>query len=84
VNLLQVKPSGESGREYRERERDIANCGERERTEMMRENSVGFKKRSAFVDFNRWSKSTHRYFGYRKWPYQHRDILKHGKQSNQR
>jgi hypothetical protein len=51
--------------------------------EMMRENGLGFKKRLAFVDFDQWSKSTHRYFGYRKWPYQHRDILIHGKQSNQ-
>jgi hypothetical protein len=49
-------------RVQRERERDIANWGERERTEMMRENSVGFKRRSALVDFNLWSKSTHRYF----------------------
>ncbi len=27
-----------------------------------RENGVGFKRRSALVDFDRWSKSTHRYF----------------------
>jgi hypothetical protein len=52
VNLLQVKHSGESGREYRERERDIANWGERERTEMVREKVVGFKRRSALVDFD--------------------------------
>ncbi len=60
MNSIQVKHSGESGREYRERE--IENWGERERTEMMRENGVGFKRRSAIVDFDRWSKSTHRYF----------------------
>jgi hypothetical protein len=61
VNSLQVKHRGESGREHRERERDIANWGERDRTEMMRENGVSFKRRSALVDFDRWSKSTHRY-----------------------
>jgi hypothetical protein len=44
VNSIQVKHSGESGREYRKRERDIANCGEKERTEMLRENGVGFKR----------------------------------------
>jgi hypothetical protein len=29
---------------------------------MMRENGVGFKRRSALVDFDRWSKSTRRNF----------------------
>ncbi len=52
MNLLQVKHSGESGREYRERERDIVNWGERERMEMVRENGAGFKRRSALVDFD--------------------------------
>jgi hypothetical protein len=52
VNLVQVKHSRESGREYQERERDIANWGERERTEKVRKNGVGFKRRSAFVDFD--------------------------------
>jgi hypothetical protein len=39
-----------------------------------RESGVGFKLRSALVDFDRWSKSTQSIFGYRKWSYQHRDI----------
>jgi hypothetical protein len=38
VRSIQVKQSGELGREYRERERDVADWGERERTEMLREN----------------------------------------------
>jgi hypothetical protein len=38
VKSIQVKHSGELGREYRERERDVADWGERERTEMLREN----------------------------------------------
>jgi hypothetical protein len=49
---------------------------------MLRENGVGFKMGSTLVDFNQWSKSTQSIFGYRKWPYQHKDILIHGKQSN--
>jgi hypothetical protein len=52
VKTIQVKHSGESGREYRERERDVANLGERERMEMLRENSMGFKRRSTLVDFD--------------------------------
>ncbi len=60
---IQVKHSRESGREYRKREQDIANWGERERMESTRENGVGFKRRSTLVDFDRWSKSL---FGYRK------------------
>jgi hypothetical protein len=52
VKSIQVKLSGESGREHRERERDVANWGERERTEMLGENSVGFKRRSTLVDFD--------------------------------
>jgi hypothetical protein len=83
VKSIQVKHSGELGREHGERERDVANWGERERTEMLRENSVGFILRSTFVDFDRWSKSTQSIFRYRKWPYQHKDITRHGKQSNQ-
>jgi hypothetical protein len=67
----------------RERERDVANWGERERTEMLRENGMGFKLRSTLVDFDRWSKSAQSIFGYGKWPYQHKHILRHGKQSNQ-
>jgi hypothetical protein len=49
--------------------------------EMLRENGVGFKLRSTLVDYDRWSKSTQSIFGYCKWPYQHKDILRHGKQS---
>ena len=62
MKSIQVKHSGELGREHREREQDVANWGERERTEMLRENSVGFKLRSTLVDFDRWSKSTQKYF----------------------
>ncbi len=82
MKSIQVKHSGELGREHRERERDVANWGERERAEMVRENSVSFELRSTLVDFNRWSKSTQSIFGYHKWPYQHRDILRYSKQSN--
>ncbi len=38
-----MKHSGESGREHRERERDIADWGEREIAELEREYGVGFK-----------------------------------------
>jgi hypothetical protein len=41
VKLIQVKHSRELGRELREREKDVANWGERERMEMLRENGVG-------------------------------------------
>ncbi len=37
MRSIQVKHSGELGREYREREQDVADWGERERTEMLRE-----------------------------------------------
>jgi len=60
----------ELGRVHRVKERDVANWGERERMEMLRENSMGFTLRSTLVDFNQWSKSTQSIFGYRKWPYQ--------------
>jgi hypothetical protein len=62
VNSIQVKNSWESGREDRERERDIADWGERERMKMVRENGVGFKRRSALGDFDQWSKSTPKYY----------------------
>ncbi len=52
MESIQVKHSGELGREYRERERDVANWGERERTEMLREKGVGSKRRSSLVDFD--------------------------------
>jgi hypothetical protein len=79
---IQVKHSGELGRKDREREWEVADWGERERKEMLRENGVGFRSRSTLVDFDRWSYSTQSIFGYRKWPYRHKDILRHGKQSN--
>jgi hypothetical protein len=44
VNSIQVKHSGESGKEYRKRERDIAKWGEKVRMEMLRENGVGFER----------------------------------------
>ncbi len=40
VESIQVKHSWESGREYRERERDIADWGERERMQMVREGAA--------------------------------------------
>jgi hypothetical protein len=49
---------------------------------MLRENNVGSKLRSTLVDFDPGFKSTQSIFGYGKWPYQHKDILRHGKQSN--
>ncbi len=76
VKSIQVKHSGELGWEHREREWDVVNWGERERTELLRENGMGFKLRSTLVDFDWWSKSTQSIFGYSKWPYQHRDILR--------
>ena len=62
METVQVKHSGELGRKHRKRERDIADWGERERTEVMRENGVSGKKRSSLVDLDRWSKSTYGYF----------------------
>ncbi len=82
VKSKQVKHRGELGREYRERERDVANWGERERTAILRENGVGFRMRSTLVDFDRWSKSTQSIFRYHEYPYQHKDVLIHGKQTN--
>ncbi len=52
VKRIQVNHGGELGREGIKREQDIADWGERERTEMRRENGVGFKRRSASVDFD--------------------------------
>ncbi len=42
MNSIEVKHSGESGSEYRGRER----------MEMMRKNGGGFKRRSSLVDFD--------------------------------
>ncbi len=49
---------------------------ERESPEAEKESGVGFKLRSALVDFDQWSKSTQSIFGYCKWPYQHKDIFR--------
>jgi hypothetical protein len=49
---IQVKQSGELGRKDREREGDVADWGERERREMLQENSMGFKSWSTLVDFD--------------------------------
>jgi len=76
VKSIQVEQSGELGREHGKRERDIADWGEGENGSVERESGVGFKLRSALVDFKQWSKSTQSIFGYRKWSYQHRDILR--------
>jgi hypothetical protein len=70
----------ELGRKHRKREWDSADWGENVSGE--RENGVGFKLRSILVDFDRRSKSTQSIFGYCKWPYQHKDILRQCKQSN--
>ncbi len=78
VKSIQVEHSGELGKEHRERER-VRCCGlgrEGENGGVERENGVGFKLRSGLVYFKRWSKSTQSIFGYHKWSYQHRDILR--------
>jgi hypothetical protein len=62
VNSIQVKHTGKSGREYRERARYCRLEREGENRDDERENGMGFKRRSALVDFDRWSKSTHKYF----------------------
>jgi len=40
VKSIQVKHTGGLGREHTERERDVANWGERERTERQRERTA--------------------------------------------
>jgi hypothetical protein len=62
VNSIQVKHSGESCRYYRERVRYCGLGREGENRDDERENGVGFKRRSALVDFDRWSISTQKYF----------------------
>jgi hypothetical protein len=52
VKSIQAKHSGELGREHRERERDVANWGEGERTKVLREDGMGFKLRSTLVYFD--------------------------------
>jgi hypothetical protein len=53
-----VKHSGESGREHRKRERDIAVWRERERTELVREYGVGFILRTVILVLADSPKST--------------------------
>ncbi len=40
MKSIQVEHSGELGREHREREQDVADWGERERTEVLRERAA--------------------------------------------
>jgi hypothetical protein len=49
VESIQVKHRGELGRAHRERERDIADWGERERMELTREYGVGFISRTVIL-----------------------------------
>jgi hypothetical protein len=58
VESIQVKHRGELGREHSERERDIADWGERERTELVREYGVGFISRTVILVLANSSKST--------------------------
>jgi hypothetical protein len=58
VESIQVKHKGELGREHRERELDIADWGERERTELGREYGMGFISRTVILVLTNSSKST--------------------------
>ncbi len=71
-----MKHRGELGREHRERERDIAYWGERDRMELGREYGVGFISRTVILVLADSPKSTISIFGYLNWPYPHRDILR--------
>jgi hypothetical protein len=53
VEAIQVKHRGELGREHRKREQDIADWGERERTELVREYGMGFISRIVIFGFDR-------------------------------
>jgi hypothetical protein len=54
VEAIQVKHGGgELGREHRKRERDIADWGEREIMELVREYGVGFISRIVIFGFDR-------------------------------
>ncbi len=53
-----MKHKGELGREHRERELDIADWGERERTELGREYGMGFISRTVILVLTNSSKST--------------------------
>ncbi len=52
MKSIQVEHSGELGRSHRARELDVADWGERERAEVLRESGVGFKLRTALDDFD--------------------------------
>jgi len=58
VKSIQVKHSGDSGREHREIEPEIADWGERERTEIAREYSVSFITRTDILVLADSPKST--------------------------
>jgi hypothetical protein len=59
VKSIQVKHSGELGREHRKREQHIADWGERERMQVERERAAWVLNQGQhLVDFDRWSKST--------------------------
>ncbi len=58
VESIQVKHRGELGREHREREWDIADWGERERTELAREYGIGFISRTVILVLANSPKST--------------------------
>ncbi len=65
---MQVGYYGELGKEGSERERDIADCGERERerTEMRRENGVGCKRGQHWLILTDGLNQHMGIFGYRK------------------
>jgi hypothetical protein len=79
VKRRQVNYDGELGREGRKRERDIADWGERERTEMRRENSLGGKKGQHWLILTDGLNHTMGIFGYGKQSNEHTDIFVHGK-----
>jgi hypothetical protein len=58
VESIKVKQRGELSREHRERERDIVDWGERERTELGRECGVGFISRTVILVLADSPKST--------------------------
>ncbi len=58
VQSIHVKHRGELGREHREREWDIVDWGERERTELGREYGIGFISRTVIFVLADSPKST--------------------------
>ncbi len=63
---MKVDSDGELGREGREQERDIAEWGERERTEMRRENGMGFNIGQHWLILTNGLNQHMGIFGYRK------------------